>query len=67
MDFVTRLLVFTNWKGDIYDLILVIVAQLTKMVYYEPVKVSINIFSLAELILDMIICYHILPNSIVID
>ncbi len=35
MDFVTGLPVSTNWKGDTYDSILVIVDRLTKMVYYE--------------------------------
>ena len=34
MDFVTGLLVLTDWKGDSYDLILVIVNRLTKMVHY---------------------------------
>ena len=33
MDFVTGLPPFADWKGDNYDLILVIVDQLTKMVY----------------------------------
>ena len=32
IDFVTGLPVSTNWKGETYDLILVIVDRLTKMV-----------------------------------
>ena len=42
MDFFTGLASLTNWKGESYDSILVIVDQLTKMVYYKPVKVIIN-------------------------
>ena len=41
MDFVTELPVSTDWKGKSYDFILVIVNRLTKMVHYEPVKVTI--------------------------
>ncbi len=67
MDFVTRLLIFTNWKGDIYDSILVIVDWLTKMVHYELVKVTINTLGLTEVILDVVIRYHGLPDSIVSD
>ncbi len=65
MDFVTGLLISINWKGDIYDLILVIIGQLTKMVYYELVKVTIDALGLAEVILDIIVRHHGLPDSIV--
>ena len=34
MDFVTGLLILTDWKGDSYNIILLIVDQLTKMVHY---------------------------------
>ena len=67
MDFVTGLPVSADWKGDNYDSILVIVDRLTKMVHYKPVKVTINAPGLAEVIIDMIIWHHGLPNSIVID
>ncbi len=67
MDFVTRLPVSTNWKGDTYDLILVIISRLTKMVHYESVKVTIDTSGLAEVILDMVVRYHGLPNSIMSD
>ncbi len=59
--------VLTNWKGDTYDSILVNVDQLTKMVYYKLVKITIDTFSLAGVILDMVIKYHGLPNSIMSD
>ena len=55
MDFVTGLPVSTDWKGESYDSILVIVDRLTKMVHYEPVKVTINASGLAEVILDVVI------------
>ena len=67
MDFVTELPILTNWKGESYDSILVIVDQLTKMVHYEPVKVTIDASKLAEVILDMVVQYHRLPDSIITD
>ncbi len=42
MDFVMTFLILSDWKGDSYVSILVIVDQLTKMIYYKPVKVKIN-------------------------
>ncbi len=67
MDFVIELSITTNWKGEIYDLILVIVDRLTKMVYYEPIKVAINASSLADVILNVIVRHYGLPDSIVSD
>ena len=55
MDFVTGLPLFADWKGDSYDSILVIVDQLTKMVHYEPVKVTIDAPGLAEVIIDVVV------------
>ena len=65
MDFVTGLPISTDWKGDSYDSILVIINRLTKMVHYEPVKVTINAPGLAEVIIDVVVRYHGLPDSIV--
>ena len=67
MDFVTGLPVSTNWKGETYDYILVIVDRLTKMVHYEPVKVTIDAPGLAEIIIDVVVRYHGLSDSIVSD
>ena len=67
MDFVTGLPVSADWKGNNYDSILVIVDRLTKMVHYKPVKVTIDAPGLAEVIIDMIVWYHDLPDSIVTD
>ena len=55
MDFVARLPLSTNWKGDTDNSILVIVDKLTKMVYYEQVKVTIDALSLANVILNEVI------------
>ena len=65
MDFVIGLLISTDWKGESYDFILVIVDQLTKMVYYKPVKVIIDAPGLAEVILDVVVWHYGLPDSIV--
>ncbi len=55
MDFFTGLPISTNWKGDTYDSILVIVNWLKKMVNYEQVKVTIDALGLAEVILDLVV------------
>ena len=55
MDFVSELLFFIIWKGDTYDLILVIVDQLMKIIYYELVKITINALGFAQIILDIVI------------
>ncbi len=67
MDFVTGLPILADWKGDSYDLILVIVDRLTKMVHYVPVKVTINALGLAEVIIDVVVHPHGVPESIVTD
>ena len=65
MDFVTKLLILINWKKYSYNLILVIVDQLTKMVHYKPIKITINAFGLAKVIIDVIICQHSLLDLII--
>ena len=67
MDFVTGLPVSTNWKGESFNSILVIIDRLTKMEYYEPVKVRINAPGLAEVIIDVVVSHHGLPDSIISD
>ena len=54
-----------DWKWDNYDSIFVIINQLTKMVYYKLVKVTIDTSGLAEVIIVMIVKYYSLPDSIV--
>ena len=63
----TGLPLFADWKGDNYDLILVIVDYLTKMVHYEPVKIIIDVPRLAEVIIDVVVRHHGLPDPIISD
>ena len=65
MDFVTGLSILTDWKRDSYDSILVIVDRLTKMVHYKPVKVTIDTPGLAEVIINIVVRHHGLPDSII--
>ena len=67
MDFVIGLPILTDWKGDSYNSILVIIDWLTKMIHYEPVKITINASSLAEAIIDIVVRHHGLPDLIVTD
>ena len=63
----TGLSLSIDWKSDSYDSILVIVNCLTKMVYYEPVKITIDTPRLAEVIIDVVVQYHGLSNSFISD
>ena len=67
MDFVTGLPISTDWKGKSYDSILVIVNRLTKIVRYEPVKITINALSLAKVIIDIVVWHDGLLDSIITD
>ena len=55
MDFVTGLPLSSDWKGNNYNSILVIVNRLTKIVHYKPVKVTIDALGLAEVIIDVVV------------
>ena len=37
------------------------------MVYYEPVKITFDAPGLAKVIIDIVVCHHGLPDSIVTD
>ena len=65
MDIVTGLPILTDWKRDSYNSILVIVNWLIKMVHYEPVKVTIDAPGLIEVIINVVVRHHNLPDSIV--
>ena len=67
MDFVTGLPILTDWKEDSYDSNLAIVNWLIKMVYYEPIKVTIDAMGFVEIIIDMILRHHSLLDLIVTD
>lgn len=51
----TGLPVSINCKGETYHSILVIVNRLTKIVYYKPVKVTIDASGLAKVILKVVV------------
>lgn len=55
INFVTDLSVLTNYKDESYNSILVIVDHLTKMVHYEPIKVTINVPDSAKVIIDLVV------------
>ena len=57
----------TDWKSKSYDSILVIVDRLTKMVHYKLVKITIDAPGLAEVIIEVVVRHHGLPDSIITD
>ena len=67
MDFVNGLPLSKDWTGTEYDAILVIVDRLTKMAHYVPVKTTLTAEQLAEVLIDVLVRYHGLPDSIVSD
>ncbi len=62
-----RLPVSTNSKSNTYNSILVIIDWLTKIVYFELVKVTIDTPGLAKVVLNIVVQYHGLPDSIMSD
>ena len=66
MDFVICFLILANWKGDSYNLIFVIVDWLTKMVHYKLVKITFVTLGLVKVIMNMIIYYYKVLESIII-
>ena len=67
MDFVIGLSILADWKGNSYNLILVIVDQLIKIVHYKSIKVTIDALGLAKEIIDMVVYYYRVLKLIVID
>ncbi len=67
MDFVILLPISANEKNDSYDSILVIVDQLTKIVHYLLVKVTIDALDLVEGIINVVVRHYKVPESIIMD
>ena len=65
LDFVTGLPPFKDWRGHIYDSILVIVNRLTKMLYYIAVDKTLDAKQFAQVLIENLIRYHGLSDSIV--
>ena len=63
----TGLPVSIDWKSDNYGSILVIVDQLTKIIHYKPVKISLDARRLAKVFIDIVVRHHGLSDSIVTD
>ena len=63
----TGLPLSVNKKSANYDSILVIVNRLIKIVLYKPVKVTIDTPRLAKKIINMVMRYHSLSDSIISD
>lgn len=58
MDLVISLPLLIDLKGDSYNAILVIVDQLTKIVYYEVVKTTIDVLRIAKVIIDIVVKHY---------
>ncbi len=67
MDFVTGLSKSKDWRGIEYDSIFVIVDRLTKMIHYKLVLTTIDARQPAEVLIEAVIKYHGLPDSIGTD
>lgn len=55
IDFITGLLVFIDWRNKTHNSILIMVDQLTKIVHYEPIKVTIDASGLVNVIFDVVV------------
>lgn len=67
IDFVIDLSLSVYKKDKNYNFILVIIEYLTKIVYYKPVKVTINALDLIEAIINVVVHYHRIFKSIIMD
>lgn len=67
IDFMIDLLLSTNWKSNSYDLFLIIINCLIKIVHYKSVKVTINALKFAKVLINIVLQYHSLLNSIISD
>lgn len=67
IDFVTGLLVSTNQKSETYNSIFVLINRLIKIVHYKLVKATSNVLSLVKVIINIVMQYHGLSDSIVSD
>lgn len=67
MDFITGLSILIDWKRNSYNAIFVIVNCLTKMIYYKPVKTTIDAAALEKIMINMIERYYEFSKSIISD
>lgn len=64
-DFVIGFIMLIKQKSNFFKLILVIVNQIAKIVYYKLVKVMINIFGRAKVIFNIVAWYYDISNTII--
>ena len=62
INFVTRFRISTNWKGESYNSIWVIIDSLTKIVHYEPIEITIDTPGLAKIIINVVLQEYSLFN-----
>lgn len=67
MDFMMRLPISTNLKSKSYDSIFVIVDRPTNIIYYKPVKTTIDASSFVKIIVNVVVRHHSLFNHIISD
>lgn len=65
IDLVISLLISINWKDNNYNSIFVIVDRLTKIMLYKLVKVTIHSSGLTKVIIDIVVWYYGLFNSMI--
>lgn len=58
INFITKLLILIDKKRNNYDSIFIIIDLLTKIVYYNPVKVIINIPDLVKVIINIVVRHY---------
>lgn len=66
MIFIIGLPLLVVGNDNSYDIILVIIDRLIKIMYYKPIKTIIDRASLAAVIIDIIVRYYSLPESIIV-
>ena len=59
--------ILIDCKSDSYNAILIIVDQLTTMVYYKVVKTTIDALGLAEVIIEVVVKHYGFLESIISD
>ncbi len=67
MDFVTWLPKSKDWHGVEYYSILVIGNRLTKIIHYEPVFTTLDAEQLVDVLIETVIKYCGIPDSMVTD
>lgn len=65
MNFIIGFLILTNWESHCYKSILIIIDWQVNIVYHKSVKNKIDITDLAKVILNIIVKYCSILNSII--